>query len=351
MADDPSQQDELAGTEQPFVQHLMELRDRLLKSIVAMGVVTVLLALYPGPAALYDILAAPLVAHLPKGATLIATSVISPFMVPLKIMLMSAFLLALPVILYQAWAFVSPGLYTHEKKLVLPLVISSSVLFFIGVAFCYFFVFGQVFAFIQSFAPKSITAAPDIEAYLSFVLTMFLAFGLAFEVPIVVVGVSSYGRSQLLRWVDVLLLQGNVVRWHFISASALTALVIAYIAFLWRMGLGGRLTLRLASLRSPDRTTRWQAINRLVYWVAITLLAGAALMLALPGLGFDSVAQRAKDTLVLGMVLEPAPGLDPTMASAAAIGEVVHYNVLEGLTKVTDSGAVLPLLAAAHTRR
>jgi sec-independent protein translocase protein TatC len=118
---------------------------------------------------------------------LIATSVISPFLVPLKILLMTAFLLALPVVLYQMWAFVAPGLYTHEKKLVLPLVVSSTLLFFIGVAFCYFFVFGQVFSFIQSFAPKSITAAPDIEAYLGFVITMFIAFGLAFEVPIVVI--------------------------------------------------------------------------------------------------------------------------------------------------------------------
>jgi sec-independent protein translocase protein TatC len=151
------------------------------------------LFLYPGPAALYDILAAPLVAHLPKGATLIATSVISPFLVPLKILLMAAFLAALPVVLYQVWAFVAPGLYSHEKKLVMPLVISSTLLFFTGVAFCYFFVFGQVFSFIQSFAPKSITAAPDIEAYLSFVLTMFLAFGLAFEVPIVVVVLARMG--------------------------------------------------------------------------------------------------------------------------------------------------------------
>jgi len=149
--------------------------------------------LFPGPAALYDILAAPLVAHLPKGTTLIATSVISPFMVPLKIMLMAAFLMALPVVLWQVWGFVAPGLYSHEKKLVLPLVVSSTLLFFVGVAFCYFFVFGQVFAFIQSFAPKSITAAPDIEAYLSFVLTMFIAFGLAFEVPIVVIVLARMG--------------------------------------------------------------------------------------------------------------------------------------------------------------
>ena len=187
MADDQSKDDELAGTEQPFVQHLMELRDRLVKAMIAIAIAAAILFFFPGPGALYDILAAPLVAHLPKGATLIATSVISPFMVPLKIMLMAAFKLALPVVLWQIWAFVAPGLYSHEKKLVLPLVISSSVLFFIGVAFCYFFVFGQVFKFIQGFAPKAITAAPDIEAYLDFVLSMFLAFGMAFEVPIVVI--------------------------------------------------------------------------------------------------------------------------------------------------------------------
>jgi len=124
---------------------------------------------------------------------LIATSVISPFLVPLKILLMAAFLIALPVVLYQVWAFVAPGLYSHEKRLVLPLVVASTLLFLIGVAFCYYFVFGQVFQFIQSFAPKSITAAPDIEAYLSFVLSMFLAFGVAFEVPIAVVVLARMG--------------------------------------------------------------------------------------------------------------------------------------------------------------
>jgi len=185
--------DELAGTEQPFVQHLVELRNRLVKSIIAIGVCVLVLAIYPGPAALYDLLAAPLVASLPKGATLIATSVISPFMVPLKIMMVTGLLIALPAVLWQVWAFVAPGLYSHEKKLVLPLVISSTLLFFAGVAFCYFFVFGRVFRFIQSFAPKSITAAPDIEAYLDFVLSMFLAFGLAFEVPIVVVVLARMG--------------------------------------------------------------------------------------------------------------------------------------------------------------
>ena len=193
----PPPEDELAGTEQPFVTHLIELRDRIIKAFIAVALAGVVLALYPGPAALYDILAQPLVAHLPEGAHLIATSVISPFLVPLKILLMAAFLIALPVVLYQVWMFVAPGLYSHEKKLILPLVISSTVLFLIGVAFCYFFVFGQVFKFIQSFAPKSITAAPDIEAYLSFVLTMFLAFGMAFEVPIVVVVLARLGMVSI----------------------------------------------------------------------------------------------------------------------------------------------------------
>jgi len=189
--------DELAGTEQPFVSHLVELRDRLIRAAIAVGVCFAVLSFYPGPGALYDLLAAPLVANLPQGSTMIATNVISPFLVPLKITLMAAFLLALPVVLYQTWAFVAPGLYKHEKRLVMPLVISSTLLFFIGIGFCYFFVFQQVFAFIQSFAPKSITAAPDIEAYLSFVLTMFIAFGAAFEVPIVVIVLARIGMVSI----------------------------------------------------------------------------------------------------------------------------------------------------------
>ena len=219
MADSPKKDDELAGTEQPFVQHLMELRDRLVKASLAIVVVAIALAAYPGPSALYDLMAAPLVAHLPAGSTLIATSVISPFMVPLKVLLMAAFLIALPLVLYQLWTFVAPGLYSHEKKLVLPLVISSTLLFFIGIAFCYFFVFGRVFAFIQSFAPKSITASPDIEAYLSFVLSMFLAFGMAFEVPVVVVVLARMGIFSIEKLKEF---RGYFVVLAFIIAAIVT---------------------------------------------------------------------------------------------------------------------------------
>ena len=190
MAD---KQDELAGTEQPFVAHLVELRDRLVRSLIAVGVVFAVLSYFPGPAALYDLLAKPLVEQLPAGSHLIATNVISPFLVPLKITLLASFLIALPYVLYQVWAFVAPGLYSHEKRLVAPLVVSSTLLFLGGVAFSYFIVFKRVFHFIQAFAPKSVSVAPDIEEYLGFVLTMFLAFGATFEVPIVVVVLARMG--------------------------------------------------------------------------------------------------------------------------------------------------------------
>jgi sec-independent protein translocase protein TatC len=193
MTDSSPKQDELAGTEQPFVQHLIELRDRLIRAVIAIAVCFAVLAFWPGPAGLYDLLAAPMLSHLPKGATLIATNVISPILVPLKITLMAAFLVALPVVLYQLWAFVAPGLYSHEKKLVLPLVVSSTLLFIVGVAFCYFIVIPGMSKFIQAFAPTSITAAPDIEQYFGFVLTLFLVFGIAFEVPIAVIVLARIG--------------------------------------------------------------------------------------------------------------------------------------------------------------
>ena len=190
---DADKPDELAGTEAPFVSHLIELRDRLIRAVIAIAIAFAVLAFWPSPAGLYDLLAAPMLSHLPKGTTLIATNVISPILVPLKITLMAAFLVALPVVLYQVWAFVAPGLYSHEKKLVLPLVISSTILFLVGVAFCYFIVIPGMSRFIQAFAPSSITAAPDIEQYFGFVLTLFLVFGIAFEVPIAVLVLARIG--------------------------------------------------------------------------------------------------------------------------------------------------------------
>jgi sec-independent protein translocase protein TatC len=173
--------------QESFISHLVELRQRLVRAVGAVLAFFVVLFLYPGSGYIYDLLALPLMNALPEGAKMIATGVITPFMVPVKVTALVGFMIALPYVLYQAWAFVAPGLYEHEKRLALPLIVASTVLFFLGVAFCYFFVFGKVFAFIHDFAPKSITPAPDIEAYFSFVITMFLAFGITFEIPIVVI--------------------------------------------------------------------------------------------------------------------------------------------------------------------
>ena len=178
--------EQVAG-EETFISHLIELRDRLVKASIGIAIACAALMLWPGPSQIYDYLAAPMLASLPPGSRMIATGVISPFLVPMKVTLVLAFMLALPWVFYQLWAFIAPGLYAHEKKLVLPLVISSSLLFMAGVAFCYFFVFGRVFHFISAFAPQSIAVTPDIENYLDFVMSMCLAFGATFEVPVVVV--------------------------------------------------------------------------------------------------------------------------------------------------------------------
>jgi len=171
--------------QETFLAHLFELRDRLVRALVALAIVFVPTFFFA--ADLYDLLAMPMIRTLPQGSKMIATGVITPFFIPMKIAMMVAFLVALPYILYQVWAFVAPGLYAHEKKLVVPLIVSSTFLFFLGMAFCYFVVFHTVFTFIAQFAPKSITVAPDIEAYFNFVLGMFIAFGVTFEVPVVVV--------------------------------------------------------------------------------------------------------------------------------------------------------------------
>jgi sec-independent protein translocase protein TatC len=173
------------GTEDSFISHLIELRSRLMKAAAA--IIIVFLCLMPWAGHIYDFLAYPMMVALPAGSKMIATGVITPFLVPIKVTLLVAFMIALPWVLYQAWAFVAPGLYAHEKRLIAPLVVSSSVLFLAGVGFCYFLVFGVIFKFINNFAPKSISVAPDIESYFGFVMTMFIAFGITFEVPIIVV--------------------------------------------------------------------------------------------------------------------------------------------------------------------
>jgi sec-independent protein translocase protein TatC len=178
---------EKSAGEETFISHLIELRDRLVKASIGIAIICAALMLWPGPSQIYDFIARPMIASLPVGSKMIATGVIAPFLVPMKVTLMIAFILSLPWVFYQLWAFVAPVLYAHEKRLVLPLVISSSLLFIGGVAFCYFFVFGRVFHFIGEFAPASIAVTPDIENYLDFVMSMCLAFGATFEVPVVVV--------------------------------------------------------------------------------------------------------------------------------------------------------------------
>ena len=205
-------------TEDTFISHLVELRDRLLRALIAIGIAFGLLCVYPGPGAIYDLLALPLTKELPEGTKMIATSVITPFLVPIKVTSMMAFMLALPFVLYQVWAFVAPGLYAHEKRLVLPLVFSSTLLFLVGVAFCYFIVFGQVFRFIAGFAPASITPAPDIEQYLSFVLTMFIAFGLAFEVPVAIIVLVRMGVISVEKLREF--------RGYFVVGAAVVAAVV-----------------------------------------------------------------------------------------------------------------------------
>lgn len=202
-----------------FISHLVELRDRLLRAVVSVLVVFIVLFLYPGAAFIYDTLAQPMLASLPQGSTMIATGVITPFMVPVKVTLLASFILALPYVLYQAWAFVAPGLYSHEKRLALPLIVSSTALFILGMLFCYFVVFRTVFQFIASVAPQSISQTPDIEAYSNFVMTMFLAFGITFEVPVAVVLLIKAGLVTVAKLREI---RGYVIVGAFVIAAIVT---------------------------------------------------------------------------------------------------------------------------------
>jgi len=173
------------STGESFIAHLVELRKRLMNAVVA--VLIVFVGLFHWASNLYTLLAEPLLSKLPKGGQMIATDVTTPFFVPLKVALMASFLITLPYTLYQIWRFVAPGLYEHEKRLVWPLIIASTTLFFCGMGFAYFVVFPIVFGFITSSAPMGVAVMTDIDKYLSFVLTMFMAFGITFQVPVAVV--------------------------------------------------------------------------------------------------------------------------------------------------------------------
>ena len=208
-----------APGEETFISHLIELRNSMVKASIGIALMCAVLMAWPGPSRIYDIIAMPMIAALPVGSKMIATGVISPFLVPMKVTLMLSFLLALPWVLYQLWAFVAPGLYAHEKRLVAPLVISSSLLFLSGVAFCYFFVFGRVFKFISEFSPSSIAVTPDIENYLDFVLSMCMAFGATFEVPVVVVILVRMGIVSVTKLKEV---RPYVIVGAFVIAAIVT---------------------------------------------------------------------------------------------------------------------------------
>jgi len=204
-------------TQETFISHLIELRSRLLRSIIA--VVAVLLCLFPFAKQIYALLAAPLMKALPAGSTMIATDVTGTFLVPLKVTLMVAFLAALPYVLYQMWAFVAPGLYQHEKRLALPVIFSSVFLFAVGMAFAYFIVFPIAFGFFAGYTPAGVQMMTDIDKYVSFVLTMFVAFGITFEVPVVVVVLVSLGVVELAK---LRAIRGYVIVGAFVVGAIFT---------------------------------------------------------------------------------------------------------------------------------
>ena len=218
MSDKQEPADELAGSEQPFVQHLMELRDRLLYCLYGVAIAMALLAVWPGPSGLIDLIAVPIRAHMPPDVKLIAVGVFTPFFIPLKVLMMSGLLLALPWVLYQIWAFVAPGLYSHEKHFALPLIIFGSLLAYIGIAFVQLFVLDKMFGFIQGFTPDSVNATPDIASYVEAILSLYLAFGLAFQVPIVVM--------LLVRFELVTVEKLKAFRGYFIVVAFVIAAVV-----------------------------------------------------------------------------------------------------------------------------
>lgn len=200
-----------------FISHLIELRNRLVRALVA--VLVVFLCLFPWSKEIYHFLAGPMLAVLPHGVSMIATEITSPFFIPLKVTLVAALVVALPYVLYQVWAFVAPGLYAHEKKMIGPLVVSSTLLFFCGMAFAYFLVFPVVFGVIKTFQPEGVSWMPDIGAYFSFVANMFLAFGVTFEVPIAVILLVKIGVVSVAKLREI---RSYVIVGAFVIAAVVT---------------------------------------------------------------------------------------------------------------------------------
>ena len=206
------------SVQETFISHLVELRERLVKSVVAVLIVTFALMAYPGMKELYALVAAPMLKVLPAGTSMIATDVTGTFFIPLKVTLMTGFLISLPVVLYQMWAFVAPGLYKHEKKMAMPIIVSSTLLFFCGMAFAYFVVFPSIFGTFVGFTPAGVSMTPDIDKYWSFALTMFIAFGITFETPVVL--------AVLTRAGIVTVKQLGEFRGYFIVAAFVIAAVV-----------------------------------------------------------------------------------------------------------------------------
>jgi sec-independent protein translocase protein TatC len=196
----PEASSESSVVEEGFVSHLVELRDRLIRAVLA--VLVVFLALVYWAPQIYSVFAEPLIATLPAGSSMIATDVTAPFFVPIKVTMMVAFVLALPYVLFQAWAFVAPGLYQHERQLAMPIVVSSFGLFLAGMAFAYFLVFPAVFGFVAGYTPEGVQMATDIDKYLSFALSLFLVFGLSFETPVVQMVLVRMGIVSMQKMID-----------------------------------------------------------------------------------------------------------------------------------------------------
>ncbi|MCB1942205.1 MAG: twin-arginine translocase subunit TatC [Candidatus Accumulibacter sp.] len=280
----------MSESEDSFLSHLVELRDRLIRALIAIGIVFV--CLFPWAKELYSLLAQPLLATLPQGGQMIATDVVGVFLVPMKVALMVAFLVALPYVLYQVWEFIAPGLYAHEKRLALPLVATSVLLFFVGMAFAYFLVFPTVFGFMAKVAPEGVAWMTDIEKYLSFVMTTFIAFGVTFEVPVLVVVLVYVGivdLAKLREWRPYVIVGSFIVAAIFTPPDVISQLMMAIpMCLLFELGLLMAKFVTRRSSATPDEPPAPTAEE----W---TPLSGEEMNKAIADLGQPPAGDRKPD--------------------------------------------------------